>query len=65
MLFSNSKIHSNFRHVKMVGGMSIIEIDGILQFRSFSYSEHKVMVRPKTGGIRFHEIECFIMWIML
>lgn len=45
--------------------MSIIEIDGILQFRSFSYSEHKVMVRPKTGGIRFHEIECFIMWIML
>lgn len=33
------------------GGTSIMEIDGILEFSTFSYSEHKVMVCPKTSGI--------------
>lgn len=46
MLFINSKIHPNFKHVRMCvfgGGMCTIEIDGILVLINiFPYSERKV-----------------------
>lgn len=53
MLFISFKIHSNSDMLKWLwaGGTSIIAIDGILWFSTFSYSEHKVMVCSKTNGI--------------